>query len=164
VFKNNVGVNIAYNPNNGAKGRYALDQRRRQVATLLAKSKTEAEIATELGVTQMTVSRDVKILRQMSQQFVFDLAKSDLAYYYRDCIAGIEAVKRKAWDISDKPNVDENVALKALRLAKDCDVARFELLQNGPSVLNVKCLNDRVVAIEERSNGSSSSKPNQQSS
>jgi hypothetical protein len=34
---------------------------------------------------QSTISRDVKVLKEMSQQFVFvfDLAKSDLAIYYK---------------------------------------------------------------------------------
>jgi hypothetical protein len=35
----------------------------------------------------------------MSQQFVFDLAKSDLAYYYKQCINGIEEVRRKTWKL-----------------------------------------------------------------
>lgn len=30
----------------------------------------------------------------MSQQFVFDLAKSDLAYYYKQSIDGIEEAKK----------------------------------------------------------------------
>jgi IS30 family transposase len=49
---------------------------------LLAQSLTETEIAQELKVDQSTISRDVKALKQLSQQFVRDLAKSDLSYYY----------------------------------------------------------------------------------
>jgi predicted transcriptional regulator len=59
---------------------------------------TETEIAEELNVDQSTISRDVKSLKQLSQQFVYDLAKSDLAYYYKQCIDGMEEVKRKAWE------------------------------------------------------------------
>ena len=39
---------------------------------------TETEIAIELNVDQSTISRDIKVLKELSQQFVFDLAKSDL--------------------------------------------------------------------------------------
>jgi arginine repressor len=39
---------------------------------------TETEIAQELEVDQSTVSRDIKVLKELSQQFVYDLAKSDL--------------------------------------------------------------------------------------
>jgi predicted transcriptional regulator len=55
---------------------------------------TETEIAEELNVDQSTISRDVKSLKQLSQQFVYDLAKSDLAYYYKQCIDGMEEVKK----------------------------------------------------------------------
>jgi NADH/NAD ratio-sensing transcriptional regulator Rex len=39
---------------------------------------TETEIAQELEVDQSTVRRDIKVLKELSQQFVYDLAKSDL--------------------------------------------------------------------------------------
>jgi IS30 family transposase len=48
---------------------------------MLAQSITETEIAVELKVDQSTISRDIKVLKEMSQRFVYDLAKSDLAYY-----------------------------------------------------------------------------------
>ena len=56
---------------------------------------TESEIAQELGVVQSTISRDVKALKILSQQFVYDLTKSDLAYCYKQCIDGVEEVKGK---------------------------------------------------------------------
>jgi hypothetical protein len=39
----------------------------------------ETEIALELKVNQSTISKDIKVLERLSQRFVFDLAKSDLA-------------------------------------------------------------------------------------
>ncbi|MGA9844125.1 MAG: ArsR family transcriptional regulator [Nitrososphaeraceae archaeon] len=59
---------------------FKIEDRRRMVATLLAQSMTETEIALELKVDQSTISRDIKALKRLSQRFVFDLAKSDLAY------------------------------------------------------------------------------------
>lgn len=47
---------------------------------------TEIEIAEKLNVDQSSISRDVKGLKGMPQQFVFDLAKSDLAYYFKQSI------------------------------------------------------------------------------
>lgn len=58
-------------------------------------SMTEIEIAQELKVDQSTISRDIKALKALSQRFVFDLVKSDLAYYYKQCIDRIEEVRRK---------------------------------------------------------------------
>jgi IS30 family transposase len=47
---------------------------------------TESEIAQELNVDQSTISRDIKALKELSQQFIYDLANSDLAYYYKQSI------------------------------------------------------------------------------
>jgi IS30 family transposase len=76
-----------------------IEERRKEVASLLAKSVSETQIAHQLGVDQSTVSRDVKVLKKMSQRFVYDLAKSDLAYYYKQSIDGIEEAKKESWKI-----------------------------------------------------------------
>ena len=70
--------------------------RRNQVASLLSKSFNEIEIAQQLGVDQSTISRDIKVLKGSAQQFVYDLAKSDLAYYYKQSIDGIEETKKES--------------------------------------------------------------------
>ena len=57
---------------------FKIEERRRKIASLFAQSMTEEEIAYELDVDQSTISRDIKVLKQMSQQFVYNLAKSDL--------------------------------------------------------------------------------------
>jgi IS30 family transposase len=62
---------------------FKIEERRRKVGSLLAQSMTESEIAQTLSVDQSTISRDIKVLKEQSQQFVYDLAKSDLAYYYK---------------------------------------------------------------------------------
>jgi IS30 family transposase len=79
--------------------KFKTEQRRREVASMLAQLMTETEIAEQLNVDQSTISRDVKAIKEMSQQFVFDLARSNLAYYYRQLIDGIEEAKKEAWKI-----------------------------------------------------------------
>jgi IS30 family transposase len=127
-----------------------IEDRRRKVASLLAQSMTETEIAQEIGVDQSTISRDIKVLKELSQQFVYDLAKSDLAYYYKQCIDGIEEVKRKAWESyrSTDSSLKEKDKLLALKLVKECDEAKFALFKDGPSVMNLKSLEERLNKIE----------------
>jgi DNA-binding transcriptional ArsR family regulator len=117
----------------------------------------ESEIAQKLSVDQSTISRDIKALKQMSQQFVFDLAKSDLAYHYRQCINGIEEVRRKAWELIRDDNKEEeqqSLILKdkllVLKLIKECEEGKFALFKDGPSILNVKSLEERIYQIEIR--------------
>ena len=116
---------------------------------MLAQSMTETEIAGQLQVDQSTISRDIKALKEMSQQFVFDLAKSDLAYYYKQCINGIEEVRRKTWEmLRDNEPLTPKDKLLALRLIKECDEGKFALFKDGPSIMNVKSLEERLSKIE----------------
>jgi transposase len=143
---------------NSTKNRFKIEERRRQVASLLAQSITESEIAKKLNVDQSTISRDIKALKHMSQQFVFDLAKSDLAYHYQQCINGIEEVRRKAWELirddEEEKGQQRLLTLKdkllILKLIKECEEGKFALFKDGPSVLNVKSLEERIYQIEFR--------------
>src|SRR5215213_6028256 len=107
-----------------------IEERRKKVSSLLAQSMTESEIAQELKVDQSTISRDVKALKELSQQFVYDLAKSDLAYYYKQSIDGIEEAKRQAWRIYHHNNNEVSIKekLSALKLIVESNEARFKLL------------------------------------
>jgi IS30 family transposase len=129
---------------------FRIEERRRKVASLLAQSMTEEEIAQQLDVNQSTISRDIKVLKQMSQQFVYDLAKSDLAYYYKQCMNGIEEVKRKAWSMFKNELSNQKDKLLALKLIKECDEAKFTLFKDGPSIMNLKALEERLNKIELR--------------
>jgi DNA-binding transcriptional ArsR family regulator len=143
---------------------FKIEERRRKVASLLAQSMTECAIAQELRVDQSTISRDIKVLKQQSQQFVYDLAKSDLAFYYKQCIDGIEEVKRKVWEMLRKNNnnddnyennnnnnsLSEKDKLSALKLIKECNEAKFSLFKDDPSIMNLNSLEERLMVIENR--------------
>jgi len=89
----------------------------------------------------------------MSQQFVFDLAKSDLAYHYKQCINGIEEIRRKAWELlRDEEEEQQLLTLREklliLKLIKECEEGKFTMFKNGPSIMNVKSLEERIDKIE----------------
>jgi hypothetical protein len=121
--------------------------RRKQVALLLAQARTEEEIAEKLEVDQSTISRDIKHLKVQAQEFVYDLAKTDLCFYYKKSIDGIEEVNRKAWEIY-RDNINMQTKLLALKLAKECNETIFSLFSHGPSIMNIKALEERVNKIE----------------
>ena len=125
--------------------KYEIEERRRKVATLLAQSITETEIGHELKVGQSTISRD-KVLKALSQRFVFDLGMSDLAYYYKQCIVGIEEVRRKGWEIfkGRNNNLTPKDKLLALKVIRECNEAKFALFKEGPSIMHTKSLEERL--------------------
>jgi DNA-binding transcriptional ArsR family regulator len=119
--------------------------RRNQVASLLSKSFSETEIAQQLGVDQSTISRDIKVLKESA---LYDLAKSDLAYYYKQSIDGIEEAKKESWKIYNDQTVPIREKLLALKLIIQSDETRFKLLSEGPGLLAIKSLEDRLNRIE----------------
>ena len=137
--------NLNYHAHN-----FKIEERRRKVASLLAQSMTETEIAHKLNVDQSIISRDVKALKELSQQFIYDLAKSDLAYYYKQSIDGIEEAKREAWRIYRNNNNEVSLKekLSALKLIVEANESKFKLLSEGPSILAVKALEERLNKIE----------------
>jgi hypothetical protein len=131
--------------------KYKIEDRRRGVASLLAQSMTEKEIAKKLKVDQSTISRDIKVLKKLSQQFVYDLAKSDLAYCYKQCLDGIEEVKRRGWEIfNGMNNLTTRDKLLALKLIMECNEAKFALFKEGPAITQVKSMGERLANIESR--------------
>ena len=92
-----------------------IKERRKQLASLLSRSTSEREIAQELGVDRSTISRDIKVLKTECQQFVYDLAKSDLAYHYKKSIDGIEEAKKEGWRIFNNKFVPVRESLLAYK-------------------------------------------------
>jgi IS30 family transposase len=45
------------------------------LVAMLPQSMTETEIAGQRNVDQSTISRDIKMLKELSQQFVYDLSQ-----------------------------------------------------------------------------------------
>ena len=127
---------------------FNIKERRKQVASLLSRSASESEIARSLGVDQSTISRDVKYLKSEAQRFVYDLARSDLAYYFKNSLDGIEEATKESWKIYNDHSVPTREKLLALKLIIASSEAKFRLLTEGPGVLSMKSLEDRLNRIE----------------
>ena len=124
-----------------------VEARRNKVMTLLAKCATEEEIAIQLNVDQSTINRDIKALKVAAQRYCYDLAKSDLAFSYKQSIDGINEVTKEAWKIYNE-SINMKVKLQALRIIRECDESVFNLFNQGPSIMNIKSLEERVYRIE----------------
>ncbi|HEX2409217.1 MAG TPA: helix-turn-helix domain-containing protein [Nitrososphaeraceae archaeon] len=139
------------NNNNSRKSKFIIEERRRWVAKLWAQSKTETEIARELHCNVSTICRDIKYLKKLSQQFVFDLAK-DLGFYYKGCIDTMDQIQQKCWAIFNDDRISQKDKLLALKIIKETCESKFSLIEKGPSVMALNSLQERVEKIETSSN------------
>jgi hypothetical protein len=70
---------------------------------------------------------------------------------YKTSIEGIREVLKECWNIYE--STDESInyfqRLAALKLAKECNEAQFKLLSEGPSIMYVQNLEEKLTQIEE---------------
>jgi IS30 family transposase len=102
--------------------RFQIEERRRQVANLVAEALTEHEIADKLGVDRTTISKDIKALKLISQQFVYDITKSDFTYYYKQCLDATRLIMKKQWEIANKKNNEHLTKEDLIRLKALSDI------------------------------------------
>ena len=81
---------------------------------MVTQSYTEVEIAAKLGVDNTTISKDIKALKLISQQFIYDITKSDFTFYYKQCLDAVKLILRKQWEIADK----EHITMQDMNRAK----------------------------------------------
>jgi IS30 family transposase len=129
-----------------------LTERRQKIWTCLTRGMKGYEIAKELGIGTSTVSRDIKHLTVQSQGYLNDLAKRTLPFMYQTSIEGIRDVLKQCWTIyqSEDKTINWFQRIAAMKLAKECNEAIFQLLDEGPSVLAMKQLQQELVIIESR--------------
>ena len=137
-----------YIPNN----QVVIKERREKIWPLLTKGNMKGyEIAKELNVSPPTVARDIKFLTAESQNYLNDLAKETLPFMYQISIEGIRDIIRECWAIYQSENTrDVNMyqRISALKLAKECNEAIFKLLEEGPSVMYLKQLQEKLAQVE----------------
>ena len=92
---------------------YQIEDRRRQVAIMVAQGISEVEITAKLGVDNTTISKDIKALKLISQQFIYDITKSDFTYYYKQCLDMVKFVLREQSEIVDKENITKQDMCRA---------------------------------------------------
>lgn len=92
---------------------YQIEERRRQVSIMIAQGMTEVAIAAKLGVDNTTISKDVKALKLISKQFIYDITKSDFTYYYKQCLDMVKYVLKKQMEIVDKEQITNQDVIRA---------------------------------------------------
>ena len=140
-------------PRAAPHNRIQIKERREDVLVHLTKGMKGYEIARELGVDASTVSRDIQYLISQSHNYLNSLAKETLPFMYQISIEGIRNVLKECWNIYTYESNKEICwfhKLAALKLAKECNEALFRLTAEGPSVMYVKLLEERLKRIEAR--------------
>lgn len=139
-------------------------ERREKVMVLLTKGLKGYEIANEIAVDPATVSRDIQHLSKESNNNLNSLAKETLPFMYQTSIEGIKNVLNECWKIYNNNNTENSkeitwmTRLNALKLAKECNESLFKLVSEGPSLVYMKTLEERLEKMENSGNDNNENK------
>jgi hypothetical protein len=135
--------------------------RRERVALLLAKGATNREIATALEVKQSIVNNDIRWLNNENEKKMFEMARQTIPTLYQNCLLGLNELIKQCWNMYIKPNRNEagqqlidnrdwitpHTRVEALRLAGELTKYKFDMLQNGPAMMELKKLEQQVTEL-----------------
>jgi len=123
--------------------------RREKVMILLTKGLKGYQIAEELNLTPSMVSRDINYLSKESNNNLKSLVQQSLPFLYSTSIEGIKSILKECWSIYESDNASINYLhkLNSLKLAKECNESLFKLVSEGPCLVYLKELEERLQKV-----------------
>ena len=117
---------------------------------LLTKGLKGYQIAKELQVDPATISRDIHYLSKESNNNLKSLVKETLPFLYQSSMEGIRNVLTECWNIyqSDSVAISYLHKLNSLKLAKECNESLFKLVAEGPCLVYLKELEERLEKVD----------------
>lgn len=118
---------------------------------MLSQGLNEIEIAKQLNVDQSTICRDVKAIKRESQKTIQAIVDDILPFEFGKSLLSLNRIIKDCWIIIDDntgrwTNKDK---INALKLIKDTEMTRFEILKNGPLNLEVVHLREQLQQLKD---------------
>jgi hypothetical protein len=118
----------------------------------MSRGMNQTKIASELGVTRMTIIRDIHYINEMSRHGLYGMAKTSATLCY-NCIQGLDECLDVCWRIHDNvesnPEINQWHKIAAVRLAASINEKKFNILMNGPAILEVDRLSEKVKTLRD---------------
>jgi hypothetical protein len=116
---------------------------------------TQYAIIKELGITRMTMSRDMRAINESTKKGLFGVAKNEtLSTYFYNCLQGINDVQKECWKIyrndDNNPEINQYHRMKALDLVRKSAETKFNMFQNVPAYMEIERLRKEIRYIKEK--------------
>jgi DNA-binding CsgD family transcriptional regulator len=138
--------------------RFSHDQqvaaRRERTLVLVSQGRRPSEIAAELGIGESTTRRDLSHIMQMAKEDIKSYTQDRLPYEFQKSLAVLDSIKKEAFAIANKTDINDKDKILALRLAAETEASRVKLLfsSEGPSVvLALNDISEKVNKLEDLS-------------
>jgi predicted transcriptional regulator len=96
---------------------------------MIIRGKTQWEIAEYLGVSQVTVSRDIQWLRSVAKKELKNMLEKKVPEEYHRYLVGIDEILRHTWEIA-LSSLHEKIRLDAFQFVIDCFKHKVDVIVN----------------------------------
>jgi predicted transcriptional regulator len=86
----------------------------------------QSDIAKTLQISQPTISRDIQYLKRLARSNITKYIDHKLPFEYYKRVVALNSLQKKAWEISERSNVEEKTQVQALSLAKECVINKLD--------------------------------------
>ena len=118
----------------------------------MSRGMNQINMARELGTTRMTIMRDMHYINEMSRHGLYDMAKASATLYF-NCIQGLDECLDVCWRIfnneDNNPEINQWNKIAAIRLAAYINEKKFNIFVNGPAVLELDKLGEKVKTLRD---------------
>jgi hypothetical protein len=75
-----------------------IEERREKILNLQSMGYSQYAIIKQLGITRMTMSREMRAINESTKKGLFGVAKNEtLSTYFYNCLQGINDVQKECW-------------------------------------------------------------------
>ena len=132
-----------------------IEERRENILNLQSMGYSQYAIIQKLGITKMTMSRDMKAINESTKKNLFGLAKNEtLSTFFFNCVQGINDVQKELWKIYKNehkdPEITHYIQMKALDLLRKTNETKFNMFVNVPGFMELDKLRTEINDIKAK--------------
>ena len=137
------------------KRKEEIEERREKILNLQSMGYSQYAIVKELGISRMTMSRDMRAINESTKKGFFGLAKNEtLSTYFYSCFQGINDVQKECWKIyrneNHDPEINHHIRMRALNLLRKTNETKANMLTNVPGLMELEKLRNEVKDMKEK--------------
>jgi hypothetical protein len=132
-----------------------VEERRENILNLQSMGYSQYAIIEKLGITRMTMSRDLKAINESTKKGLFGLAKNEtLSTFFYNCIQGVNDVQKELWKIykneDNNPEINHYIQMRALDLLRKTNETKFNMFTNVPAFMELEKCRNEIKYIKEK--------------
>jgi DNA binding protein with HTH domain len=133
-----------------SNSRQDIRDRRERMLFLMAKGMSQKDISQALDVTRMTVHRDIKAINKDMDREYNNMIRESIPTMFDNCLRSLNELLKETWAfyIREDKTITHWHRLAALRLINDVTDKKFNMISNGPALMEINKLKTKLEELK----------------